>query len=93
LKISKRYLQLQVMIQMPKEIPSHKDILGNLLKVGDTVVYPDRNSLSIAVIQKLNPKMINVMALGRSYPDRKYPSDLLVVDDPKITLYLLKNSK
>jgi hypothetical protein len=78
---------------MPKEIPSHKDILGNLLKVGDTVVYPDRNSLSIAVIQKLNPKMINVMALGRSYPDRKYPSDLLVVDDPKITLYLLKNSK
>jgi hypothetical protein len=81
------------MIQMPKEIPSHKDILGNLLKVGDTVVYPDRNSLSIAVIQKLNPKMINVMALGRSYPDRKYPSDLLVVDDPKITLYLLKNSK
>ena len=78
---------------MPKEIPSHKDILGNLLKVGDTVVYPNRNSLSIAVIQKLNPKMINVMALGRSYPDRKYPSDLLVVDDPKITLYLLKNSK
>ena len=78
---------------MPKEIPSHKDILGNLLKVGDTVVYPNRNSLSIAVIQKLNPKMINVMALGCGYPDRKYPSDLLVVDDPKITLYLLKNSK
>jgi hypothetical protein len=78
---------------MPKEIPVHKDILGNLIKVGDTVVYPDRNSLSIATVQKINPKMINVVACKRTYPDRKYPSDLLVVNDPKITLYLLKNSK
>jgi hypothetical protein len=93
LKTSKQYLQLQVMIQMPKEIPVHKDILGNLIKVGDTVVYPDRNSLSIATVQKINPKMINVVACKRTYPDRKYPSDLLVVNDPKITLYLLKNSK
>ena len=76
-----------------KEIPEHKDILGNIIKVGDTVVYPDRNSLNIAVVHKLNPKMINVIAVRRSYTDRKYPGDLLVVNDPKITLYMLKNSK
>jgi len=37
--------------------------------------------------------MINVVAVGRTYPDRKYPSDLLVVDDPKITLYMLTHNK
>jgi len=72
---------------------SHKDILGNVIKVGDTVVYPNHNSLRIAVVKKINPKMINVVAVGCTWPDRKYPTDLLVVEDPKITLYMLKNSK
>jgi hypothetical protein len=71
----------------------HKDILGNTIKVDDTVVYPSQNSLKIATVKKINPKMINVVAIGRTYPDRKYPTDLLVVDDPKITLYMLKNTK
>lgn len=71
----------------------HKDILGNGIKLGDTVVYPSHNSLRIAVVKKINPKMINVVAVGHSWPDRKYPTDLLVVDDPKITLYMLKHSK
>lgn len=72
---------------------SHKDILGNVIKVGDTVVYPNHNSLRIAVVKKINPKMINVVAVGHTWPDRKYPTDSLVVEDPKITLYMLKNSK
>jgi len=71
----------------------HKDILGNDIKVDDTVVYPSHNHLRIAVVKKINPKMINVMAVGSRWPDRKYPTDLLVVDDPKITMYLLKHSK
>lgn len=70
----------------------HKDILGNTIKVDDTVVYPNHNRLQIATVKKLNPKMINVVAIGRKSPDRKYPSDLLVVDDPKITMYLLKHN-
>jgi hypothetical protein len=80
------------MIKMTEEI-IHKDILGNSINVGDTVVYPDHSRLKIAVVKKVNPKMINVVAVGRSWPDRKYPSDLLVVDDPKITLYMLKHNK
>jgi hypothetical protein len=81
------------MIKMPEEIPEHKDILGNVIKVGDTVVYPQRNALCVASVAKLNPKMVNVVAVGYSYPDRKYPSDILVVDDPKITMYMLKHTK
>lgn len=80
------------MTRMDKEI-SHKDILGNIIELNDTVVYPYHNSLRIATVVKLNPKMINVVAVGRSYPDRKYSSDLLVVDDPKITMYMLKHNK
>lgn len=75
------------------ETIQHKDILGNNIKVGDTVVYPSHNSLKIALVEKVNPKMINVKAIGRTYHDRKYPTDLLVVDDPKITMYLLKYGK
>ncbi len=72
---------------------SHKDILGNIIKIGDTVVFPSRNELRIAIVKKLNPKMVNVIAVGRTWPDRKYPTDLLVIDDPKITLYMMKNIK
>jgi hypothetical protein len=77
---------------MPNEI-THKDILGNTIVVGDAVVYPGHNRLKIATVKKINPKMISVVAVGKTYPDKKYPTDLLVVDDPKITLYLLKHNK
>ena len=78
---------------MTKDIPIHKDILGTTIQVGDTVAYPDRNSMRIGSVTKLNPKMVNVKAVQRSYDDRKYPNELLVVNDPKITIYMLKNSK
>jgi hypothetical protein len=71
----------------------HKDILGNPIKIDDVVVYPSHNNLRIATVKKINPKMINVVAVGRRVPDRKYPTDLLVVDDPKITMYMLKHTK
>lgn len=72
--------------------PEHRDILGTIVKVGDIVAYPDHNRLKIGVVKKLNPKMLNVVSIGRKYTDRKYSSEVLVVDDPKITLYVLKNS-
>lgn len=37
--------------------------------------------------------MVMVQAVGKSYTDRKYPNEVLVVDDPKITMYILKNSR
>lgn len=74
------------------KVIEHKDILGNTIGVDDTVVYPSHNNLKIATVKKLNPKMINVVAVGSKSPDRKYPSDLLVVEDPKITMYMLKHN-
>ena len=74
----------------------HKDILGNVLKLGDSVVYPDHNRIKIGTVLKLTPKMVNVKAISRSWkktPDRKYPKELLVINDPKLTMYILKNSK
>ena len=71
----------------------HKDILGNEIKMGVTVVYPSRNNLKIAVVKKINPKMVNVVAVGNSRPDRIYPIDLLVIDDPKVTFYMMKHTK
>ena len=72
---------------------THKDILGNTIEVDDIVAYPSHNRMKIGVVQKLNPKMINVTAIGRKCVDRKYPSELLTVDDPKITMYVLRHSK
>lgn len=72
---------------------THKDILGNDLKDGDTVAYSHHNNLYIGVVKKSTPKMVMVQKVGRTYTDRKYPSEVLSIDDPKITMYMLKNSK
>ena len=71
----------------------HKDILGNIIKVDDTVVYPLQNRMKIGTVQKNSPKMVIVQPIGKQYIDKKYPSEVLVVDDPKITMYILRNSK
>lgn len=75
------------------ELTLHKDILGNEINEGDSVVYPHHNSMKIGTVKKNSPKMVMVQAIGRTYIDRKYPNELLVVNDPKITMYILRNSK
>lgn len=71
----------------------HKDILGNTIKVDDIVVYPNHNRMKIGTVQKNSPKMVIIQPIGKQYIDRKYSSEVLVVDDPKISIYILKNSK
>lgn len=74
--------------------PEHRDKLGRLLAVGDTVCYPDRNSLDFGTVKKLNPKMVTVWEAGVSGKwytgSRKYPQDLVKVDGPEVSMYLLK---
>jgi hypothetical protein len=81
---------------MTKEVPQHKDKLGRVLAVGDAVCYPDRNSLEFGTVKKLNPKMVTVYESGRNGSwytgGRKYPQDLVKVDGPEVTMYLLKMS-
>ena len=76
-----------------KEQPEHKDRLGRVLKIGDCVVYPSHNSLSVGTVKKLNPKMVKVVPVGtkyRSSGSNKYPQDMVVVDGPEVTMYLLQ---
>jgi hypothetical protein len=77
---------------MPKEIPNHKDKLGRPIMVGDFVVFPDRNSLEVGVVKKLNPKMIGVGRIKSKYSQNKYPEDIVRLDGPEVSMYLLKNS-
>ena len=83
---------------MAKAVPIHKDIIGNVIKVGDTVVSPSGRELEIGVVEKIHNKTIDVKLVKQTswrWPtiDRRYPNNLLIVNDPKITLYILKNSK
>lgn len=77
---------------MAKEIPEHKDKLGRLLKVGDCVAYPDSNSLEVGIIKKINPKMIGVTKLKSKWQRNKYPQDMVLLEGPEVSMYLLKES-
>ena len=79
---------------MPKEAVVHKDKLGRVLAIGDAVCYPCQNSLDLGTVKKLNPKMVTVWEMGRHGKwytgSRKYPQDLVKVEGPEVTMYLLK---
>ena len=77
---------------MDKPTIEHKDKLGRSLKVGDCVAYPGSNSLIVGTIKKLNPRMVGVAKLGKnSYgPKNKYPHDVVLLDGPEVTMYLLR---
>lgn len=81
---------------MPKEEIEHRDKMGRLLKVGDCVAYPDSNRLEIGTIKRLTPKMTMVSELGpkkyywQNSGSRKYSSDLVLLEGPEVTLYLLR---
>ena len=81
---------------MAKTEVDHKDKLGRILKVGDCVAYPERNTLAIGTIKKVTPKMTMVAELGKTPSwynrngHRKYPNDLVLLEGPEVTMYLLK---
>jgi len=80
-----------------KPTPEHKDRLGRILKLGDCVVYPSHNSLEVGTVKKINNKMVKVWRVGakegRWYTgSNKYPKDIVIVEGPEVTMYLLKES-
>jgi hypothetical protein len=77
---------------MAKVIPEHKDKLGRVLALGDCVVYPQSNSLAFGTIKKFNPKMIKVCPVGSKWEQNKYPEDIVKVEGPEVTVYLLKRN-
>jgi hypothetical protein len=73
-----------------KAVIEHKDILGKPLEPGDVVAMAYSNSLAIAIVDKLNPKMIRVKRPTSTWTQNKYPYDLIKIDGPEAMLYLLK---
>ena len=77
-------------------IPEHKDILGQPIALGDAVVFPSSNTMYVGVVIKLNNKMVKVRRIGaktRYGEINKYPSDLVRVSGPEVTMYLLTKSQ
>lgn len=83
-------------VKAAKVAVEHKDKLGRVLAVGDAVCYPSHNSLELGTVKKLNPKMVKVYEAGRSGKwytgNNKYPGDLVKVDGPEVTMYLLRKN-
>jgi hypothetical protein len=76
-----------------KEQPKHPDKLGRELNMGDCVVYPQSNSMIIGTVIKFTPKMITVKGVGTyRWETRKYSSDVIKIDGPEVTMYLIKNA-
>lgn len=69
---------------------SHKDILGRELAVGDVVALAAYNSMAIAIIDKLNPKMVRVKRPNSNWTQNKYSQDLIKIDGTDAMIYLLK---
>jgi hypothetical protein len=78
-----------------KEEIVHRDMLGRKLKVGDFVAYPRRNLQCIGQIVKMNPKMPRVQQISNKVYGREaniYTNDMVLLDGPDVTFYILKNS-
>lgn len=79
------------------------DRLGNEIKVEDYVAFATRGSLKLGLVIKINPKTIKVLHIDPAKPrnhhyiwpplgskSNKYPEECVVVNGPKVTMYLLK---
>ena len=78
---------------MSKVVHKHPDKLGRALNMGDCVVYPHSNNMLIGTVVKFTPKMITVKTVGtgwRGYEARKYSEDVIKIEGPEVTMYLLK---
>lgn len=75
----------------------HRDRLGRLIKIGDFIAAADNNRLSVGIVNKLNPKMVQYKTVSKEkyWHGRrvnKYPDDVVIVEGPDVSIYLLKNS-
>ena len=84
--------------RVPKPQPEHRDILGRLINIGDFVAVSLHNDMKIAKVIKINPKMVKVQILNvktsmwYNGTHNKYPDDLVIVDGPYVSMYILKTS-
>lgn len=73
------------------------DKLGQPIKEGDCVAWPDHNTLEIGIIVKVNPKMVKVKRIEspkKWEPStwNKYPHNVIKLEGPAVSIYILKLS-
>jgi aspartate 1-decarboxylase len=68
---------------MAKQAIEHKDILDRVIEVGDVIAMASHNSLAVAIVDKLNPKMVRVKRPNSTWAQNKYPQDLIKLTAPK----------
>lgn len=79
-----------------KPAPVHLDKLGREIEVGACVAVAHHNSLAVATVVKINPKTVRIkIANTATYSwysghHNKYGDQMVVVDGPEVTMYLLK---
>jgi hypothetical protein len=84
-------MELSRMVVKTKAPIQHQDLFGQPLEIGDCVVYPRSNSMTVGTVAKLNPKMVGVKGVSNRWADcNKYPQELVKVSGSEVTMYLLK---
>jgi hypothetical protein len=84
---------------MAKPEPEHTDILGQPLSEGCHVAMTCRNQMMIGKIIKMNPKMLRVIPIGKTFSTYRseegylvYGSQTVRLDGPDALAYILKAS-
>jgi hypothetical protein len=79
-----------------KPAPVHQDKLGQEIEVGACVAVAHHNSLAVAIVIKLTPKMVRIKIANITTNSwyyghhNKYGDQMVVLEGPSVTMYLLK---
>ena len=74
----------------------HQDKLGREITEGACVAVAHHNALAVATVVKINPKTVRIkIANAATYSwysghHNKYGDQMVVIDGPEVTMYLLK---
>ena len=68
----------------------HYDKFKRLIKVGDCIAFANHNTIECGIVKKLTAKMVRFSLIGRTSLHFRYPNDMIVIDGPEITMYILK---
>jgi hypothetical protein len=81
---------------MAKELPQHKDKIGQSIELGKIVAYPvSGTQLGVGVVEKIHTVMItvkNVSDKGWRREVHRYPAQVVIINDiPETLMYVLTN--
>ena len=74
--------------------PEHKDMFDVILSVGDVVITPYSNMLSVGRIERMTKKMIQLKGINHRYIRRLvYPIDCMKIDSEAATMFILRTER